>query len=50
MNQDRVETVQPNTLSALEEDLDHPPPLGEGEAPLVRGLWFPKITRIHLLM
>jgi hypothetical protein len=32
MDQDRVKTVQPRTLSVLEEDLDHPPPLGEVEA------------------
>jgi hypothetical protein len=32
MDQDWFETVQPRILTALEEDLDHPPPLGEGEA------------------
>jgi hypothetical protein len=37
MDQDRVETVQPRTLSALEEDFEHPPPLGEGEATAPQG-------------
>jgi hypothetical protein len=32
MDQDRVEMVQPRTLSALEDDFDHPSSLGEGEA------------------
>jgi hypothetical protein len=32
MDQNWFEAVQPRTLSALEEDLDHPPPLGEGES------------------
>jgi hypothetical protein len=32
MDQDGVETVRVSTLSALEEDFGHPPPLGEGEA------------------
>jgi hypothetical protein len=32
MDQIRFKVVQPRTLSALEEDLDHPPPLEEGEA------------------
>jgi hypothetical protein len=36
-DQDRVETVQPSTLSASEEDFDHPPPLGEGEATACQG-------------
>jgi hypothetical protein len=31
-DQDQVEMVQPRILFTLEEDLDHPPPLGEGEA------------------
>jgi hypothetical protein len=37
MDQDRVETVQPKTLSTLEEDFDHPPPLEEGEATACQG-------------
>jgi hypothetical protein len=32
MDQDWFEMVQPRILSTLEEDLDHPPTLGEGEA------------------
>jgi hypothetical protein len=37
MDQDRVEIVQPRTLSALEEDFDHLPTLGEGKAIACRG-------------
>jgi hypothetical protein len=34
---DWFEAVQPRTLSTLEEDLDHLPQLGEGEATVPRG-------------
>jgi hypothetical protein len=36
-DQDWVETVQPKTLSALEENLDHLPSLGEGKATTCQG-------------
>jgi hypothetical protein len=35
-DQDRVETVQPMTLSTLEEDFAHLPLLGEGKATACR--------------
>jgi hypothetical protein len=47
---DWFEAVQTRTLSALEEDLDHLPPLGEGEATMRQGTIVSGTTRIQPLM